>query len=81
MEAPLLNEEKTSWSIRQPKKVSAALRPDALTGIIFGCRTQKPQMDFIDKLLAERAALGAPAVKTYVVAQHPTKYRLVIRRR
>ena len=33
-------------------------------------------MDFIDKLLAERAALGAPAVKTYVVAQHPTKYRL-----
>jgi len=38
-------------------------------------------MDFIDKLLAERAALRAPAVKTYVVAQHPTKYRLVIRRR
>lgn len=77
------------WEYEQERRITSIdnadryiqLRPDALTGIIFGCRTQKPQMDFIDKLLAERQALGAPAVKTYVVAQHPTKYRLVIRRR
>ena len=77
------------WGYEQERRITSIdnanrylqLRPDALTGIIFGCRTQKPQMDLIDRLLAERAALGAPAVKTYVVAQHPTKYRLVIRRR
>jgi hypothetical protein len=57
------------------------LRPDALTGIIFGCRIERPQMDLIDKLLADRKALGAPPVKTYLAEQHKTQYRLVIRRR
>jgi Protein of unknown function (DUF2971) len=77
------------WGYEQERRITSIdnanrylqLRPDALTGIIFGCRTQKPQMDFIDKLLAEREALGVPAVKTYVATQHPTKYRLLIRRR
>src|SRR5260221_9285735 len=77
------------WEYEQERRITSIdnrnrdlqFRPDALTGIIFGCPTQKPQMDFIDKLLAERVALGLSAVKTYVVTQHPTKYRLVIRRR
>jgi hypothetical protein len=77
------------WEYEQERRITSIgdanrylqLRPDALTGIIFGCRTKKPQRELVDRLLAEREALGAPAVKTYVTMQHPTKYRLVIRRR
>jgi hypothetical protein len=78
-----------SWDYEQERRITSIdnanrylqLRPDALTGIILGCRIQKHQMEFIDRLLAERRDLGAPPVKTYVATQHRTKYRLVIRRR
>jgi hypothetical protein len=56
------------------------LRPDALTGIILGCRIRKPGVELIDQLLAERRDLGAPPVRVYVATQHRTKYKLVIRR-
>ena len=78
-----------SWEYEKERRITAIenanrylqLRPDALTGIIFGCKTQKSHMDLIDKLLAERNDLGAPPVKTYMATQHRTKYRLVIRKR
>jgi hypothetical protein len=85
----LLLAKHPNWEYEQERRITSIdnanrylqLRPDALTGIILGCRIQEPQMQFIDKLLAERRDLGAPPVATYVATQHKTKYRLVIRRR
>lgn len=57
------------------------LRPDALTGVIFGCRIRPRGIEIVDQLLAERARLGLPRVRTYLAEQHKTKYRLVIRQR
>jgi hypothetical protein len=78
-----------SWNYEKERRITSIdnanrylqLRPDALTGIIFGCRIEKPQIELIDKLLAERKSLGAPPVRTYLATQHKTKYRLVIRTR
>ena len=78
-----------SWEYEEERRITSVdnanrhlqLRPDALTGVIFGCRIQRARMEFIDALLDERKALGAPPVKTYLATQHKTKYRLVIRDR
>lgn len=78
-----------SWNYEQERRITSIdnanrylqLRPDALTGIVFGCRIPASHLEFIDSLLTERKTLGAPPVKTYVATQHKTKYRLLIRRR
>ena len=78
-----------SWQYEHERRITSIdnanrylqLRPDALTGIIFGCRIQRDRMQFIDRLLAEREALGAPRVETYLATQHMTKYKVVISKR
>jgi len=56
-------------------------RPEALRGIVFGCRISNADAATVDNLLSERVAAGYPAVKTCLATQHPTKYKLVIRER
>jgi hypothetical protein len=56
------------------------LKPEALSSIIFGCRSTEAIKATVGGLLAERVSAGYPPVRTYVADMHPTKYRLVIRK-
>jgi hypothetical protein len=57
------------------------LKPAALRGIVLGCRSGSDAAVTVAELLAERAARGHPPVHVYQATQHPSKYRLVIRKR
>jgi hypothetical protein len=57
------------------------LRPEAVRGIVFGCRATDAERAIVSEVLAMRASRGYPAVRIYDAIQHPSKYRLVIRRR
>ena len=77
-----------AWSYEQESRITSIynanrylqLRPDALRSIIFGCRASVRTVEVVEGLLAERRALGAPPLSVFVATQHPTKYKLVIRR-
>lgn len=55
-------------------------RPEALQGIIIGCRADDGEVSRLRELLAERSALGYPLPTVYRAFKHNTKYRLVIRK-
>jgi hypothetical protein len=54
--------------------------PHALRSLIFGCRAETSLIEAAMGCLGERAARGHPPVDVYLTTQHPTKYRLVMRR-
>jgi Protein of unknown function (DUF2971) len=56
------------------------LRPEAVRGIVFGCRATDTERAIVAELLAMRASRGHPAVCVYDATRHPSKYRLIIRR-
>jgi hypothetical protein len=56
------------------------VRPDALRAVIFGCRISESNRKIVDGFLKEREALGAPAVKRWFAAKHPSQYQIMIRR-
>jgi hypothetical protein len=57
------------------------LRPEALSRIILGCRIGTADTEFIDALLAKRAARGLPPIEVYVASPHDKLAKLVVRRR
>jgi DNA-binding phage protein len=52
--------------------------PDALVGVILGCRATAQHRGTIESLLNERAGLGMPSVRLYIALQHESEYRLVV---
>lgn len=56
-------------------------RPEALTGIILGCRSDEAVVAKLKDLLDERAAAGLPMPRIYQAQVHGSQYRLVVRRK
>lgn len=55
-------------------------RPEALTGIIFGCRADAAVRAGVQQLLDERRARGAPTVHLYDAKKHLSRFKIVIHR-
>ena len=55
-------------------------RPEALTGIILGCRSDEAVVAMLKDLLDERAAAGLPMPRIYQAQIHGSQYRLVIQK-
>jgi hypothetical protein len=52
--------------------------PQALRGIIFGCRAEPKFIETVKGFLRERATAGHPALRVYWASTHPREYRLVV---
>jgi len=52
--------------------------PAGLTGIILGCKASAATEQALRQLLAERSALGHPAVKVYRARMHPWAYKVTL---
>ena len=57
------------------------IRPDSLRSIIIGLHATEASIEWIRELLADRSAAGFPRVSVLQAHAHPTKYKLVFRRR
>ena len=55
-------------------------KPEALTGVIFGCKANNNVKDAVNKVLAERAKKNMPPVNTYNANMHDSKYKLIIKK-
>lgn len=55
-------------------------RPEALKGIILGCKVNDETVSRLQDLLDERSSFGYSRPTLYKAIQHETEYRLVIRR-
>lgn len=56
-------------------------RPEALTGIILGCRSDDAVVAKLKDLLDERTAAGLPMPNIYRAQVHRNQYRLVIKKK
>ncbi len=54
--------------------------PEALKGIIIGCRTGENTIATLHELIAERSSFGFPPPTLYRAVQHESKYKLVIKK-
>ena len=54
--------------------------PQALRGIIIGCRAQPETIQQLRQLLAERSSKGLSLPTLYRAFKHPSKYKLVIKK-
>jgi hypothetical protein len=85
---PALMRKHTRWKYENEYRISIDseagkyldLRPEALTGIIIGCRTDWVVRAAVDSLLAERAVRGHPGVRLYYAHMSTTSYELEIRK-
>jgi len=85
---PLLLSKHAGWSYEQELRITAIdraghyiqFRPDALSGIIFGCRVDTRGQQLVLDLLRQRKAAGMPPVRLFEMIQHPTQYVLRVRR-
>lgn len=55
-------------------------KPEALTGIIFGCRTDEKTRARIEKFLSNRQDKNLPIPKLYQAKQHQSQFKIVIER-
>lgn len=55
--------------------------PQALRGLIFGCRAEPAFINAVDGILSERAAAGHPPLRVYSAKTHSTKYQLAVNRK
>jgi hypothetical protein len=55
--------------------------PRAVRGLIFGCRVEPQFVSEVEGILSARAAAGHPPVRIFSAQMHPTKYRLVMKRK
>jgi len=53
-------------------------RPEALAGIVFGCRVEDPTRKLVFQLLEERRRIGAPRVSLYAASKHPSEFHLCV---
>jgi hypothetical protein len=85
---PLLLSKHAGWSYEEELRITAIdqadryiqFRPDALSGIIFGCRVDPNGQELVLDLLRQRKTAGMPPVRLFEMVQHPTKYALRVRR-
>lgn len=70
------------WRIVWPDGAGTYLpiKPEAVVGIIFGCRTSDDTITVVRGLLDERTKKGLPPVITYRAEKHESRYALVLRR-
>ena len=54
-------------------------KPEALTGIIFGCRADEKIKLSVENLLSKRLNKGISAPKLYVAERDPSKYKIIIK--
>lgn len=74
------------WKYEQEHRISVSeqagkflpFRPEALTGIVLGCRAAPDLEVMVRDLLAERQAKGLPNVQIYRAYQHRSRYDLRI---
>lgn len=55
-------------------------KPEALTGLVFGCKADKNIKDTVNQILAERTQKNMPPVNIYNAYMHDSKYKLVIKK-
>ena len=55
-------------------------KPEALTGLVFGCKADNNVKDAVSKLLAERTQKDMPSVNTYNAYMDDSKYKLAIKK-
>lgn len=55
-------------------------KPEALTGLIFGCKADDNIKDVVNQILAERAQKNMSSVNIYNAYMHDSKYKLVIKK-
>ena len=55
-------------------------RPEALTGIILGCRSDHILKERLLDLLRIRASKNPKPLKIYDAVQHPRKYKIILKR-
>jgi len=58
-----------------------SFKPEALVGVILGCRATANSLPKLKELTKERNDAGQPYCKTYEARQHKSKYKLSIFRR
>jgi hypothetical protein len=57
------------------------LDPNAIVGVVIGCRSTAKELEIIESLMEERRRAHMPPVRIYHAQKHDAKYRLVILRR
>lgn len=76
----------TRWRYEDERRILADgqagryvnVRPDSLTGLIFGCRSDENVRAAVGDILAERIAAGLSPVRVYYARQNPNCYDLDI---
>ena len=54
--------------------------PQAVVGIILGCRITAAAREVVEAVLNERQEAGMPQVRIYEARKHERKYELVVHR-
>jgi hypothetical protein len=73
-------EKETRIVVSETARQYIPFRPEALRGIIIGCRASKEALQKLRELMTERSSVGFPTPLIYRVFKHETKYKLVIKR-
>jgi hypothetical protein len=55
-------------------------RPEALSGLIYGCRAEYGLHETIERLLRQRREAGLPPINLYRARQHSRRYKIVVNR-
>jgi hypothetical protein len=55
-------------------------RPNALSGVIYGCRAEYGAHEAIERLLRQRREAGLPPIKVFRAQQHSRRYKIVVKR-
>jgi len=85
---PVVLRKFTGWRYEKERRIiipdSARqyfnFRPEALRGIIIGCRAKQITVEALNDLLVERSNRGYPMPKLYRVSLDDSNYRLIIKR-
>lgn len=64
----------------QGANTSLGFKPEALTGVVFGCKANQNVRDKIEGVLTERKNKNMPPIKIYNAYMHDSKYKIVIKR-
>ena len=53
-------------------------RPEALSGLIYGCRAAYGVHETIERLLRQRREVGLPPIKVFRAQQHSRRYKIAV---
>lgn len=63
---------------RQKANSILCVKPQSITGVIFGCSCNKKTKDTVFSLLKERKSKGYPEVRLFSAQLHSSRYKLVL---